>query len=215
MSYTYTTLKQAIQDWTQNDETTFVNNLDFFIKNAEERIFKEADLDYFRKNVSGIMSSGNKYLAMPSDYLASFSLHFTDSNGDAQFLLQKDVNFIQSFNTDATDTGLPRYYAPFDYQNFILGPTPDSNYATELHYYYRPQSITETADGESWLGTNAPDALLYASLVEASAFMKSDADMIQLYTARFSESIQRLKVYAEGRENSDAYREGLPRVPVT
>ena len=215
MSFTYTTLKQAIQDWTENNETTFVNNLDFFITNAEERIFKEADLDYFRKNVSGTMTSGTKYLAMPTDYLASFSLQITDGNGDSQFLLQKDVNFIQAFNPDPTDTGTPRYYAPFDYQNFIIGPTPDSNYTTELHYYYRPQSITATGDGQSWLGTNAPDALLYASLVEAYTFMKGEADMLQLYTARFSEAIQRLKVYAEGRENTDAYREGLVRVPVT
>lgn len=215
MSFTYTTLKQAIQDWTENNETTFVNNLDFFITNAEERILKEADLDYFRKNVSGTMDADSKYLAMPSDYLASFSLQITDGNGDAQFLLQKDVNFIQSFNPDSTDTGVPRYYAAFDYQNFILGPTPDSNYTTELHYYYRPQSITATDDGQSWLGTNAPDALLYASLVEAYTFMKGEADMLQLYTARFSEAIQRLKVYAEGRENTDAYREGLVRVPVT
>jgi len=213
MSFTYTTLKQAIQDWTENDETTFVNNLDFFITNAEERILKETDLDYFRKNVQGTMDAGVKYLAMPSDYLASFSLQITDGNGDAQFLLQKDVNFIQSFNPDETDTGLPRYYAAFDYQNFILGPTPDSDYTTELHYYYRPQSITATADGQSWLGTNAPDALLYGSLIEAYTFMKGETDMLQLYMARYMESIQRLKVYAEGRENTDAYREGLVRVP--
>lgn len=215
MSFTYTTLKQAIQDWTENDETTFVSNLDFFITNAEERIFKEVDLDYFRKNVSGTMTANQKFLTMPADYLASFSLSYTDSNGDIHFLLQKDVNFIQEFNPDGSDTGAPRYYAPFDYQNFILGPTPDSDYTTELHYYYRPQSITATADGTSWVGTNAPDALLYACLVESSAFMKGDADMTQLYTARFAEAIQRLKVYAEGRENSDAYREGLPRVPIT
>lgn len=215
MSFTYTTLKQAIQDWTENDETTFVNNLDFFITNAEERILKETDLDYFRKNVSGVMSSGNKYLAMPTDYLASFSLQITDGSGDAQFLLQKDVNFIQSFNPDATDTGTPRYYAAFDYQNFIIGPTPDSNYTTELHYYYRPQSITATANGQSWLGTNAPDALLYGSLIEAYTFMKGETDVLQLYMARYMESIQRLKVYAEGRENTDAYREGLVRVPRT
>ena len=215
MSYTYTTLKQAIQDWTENDETTFVNNLDFFITNAEERILKVTDLDYFRKNVSGIMSSGNKYLAMPSDYLASFSLQYTDSNGDSHFLLQKDVNFIQTFNPDASTTGAPRYYSAFDYQNFIIGPTPDDNYNTELHYYYRPQSITATADGQSWIGTNAPDALLYGSLLEAYTFMKGETDVIQLYMMRFAESVERLKVYAEGRENTDAYREGLIRVPRT
>lgn len=215
MSFTYTTLKQAIQDWTENDETTFVNNIDYFITNAEERIFKEADLDYFRKNVTGVMNDGVKYLAMPSDYLASFSLSYTDTNGDIHFLLQKDVNFIQEFNPDGSDTGAPRYYAPFDYQNFILGPTPDASYTTELHYYYRPQSITQSADGTSWVGTNAQDALLYACLMEAYTFMKGETDILQLYMARYAESIQRLKVYAEGRENSDAYREGLPRVPLT
>ena len=215
MSYTYTTLKQAIQDWTENDETTFVNNLDFFITNAEERILKVTDLDYFRKNVSGTMDAGVKYLAMPSDYLASFSLQYTDSNGDSHFLLQKDVNFIQTFNPDASTTGAPRYYSAFDYQNFIIGPTPDDDYAVELHYYYRPQSITATADGQSWIGTNAPDALLYGSLLEAYTFMKGESDVIQLYMMRFGESVERLKVYAEGRENTDAYREGLVRVPLT
>tara|TARA_B100000963_G_scaffold359567_1_gene387243 strand:+ start:1187 stop:1849 length:663 start_codon:yes stop_codon:yes gene_type:complete len=212
MSFTFTTLKQAIQDWTENTETTFVNNLNIFIKNAEERILKETDLDYFRKNVAGVMSNGNKFLNMPTDYLASFSLHFTDSSGNAQFLLQKDVNYIQEFNPNPATTGLPRYYAAFDYQNFIIGPTPNANYVTELHYYYRPQSITETSDGQSWLGTNAPNTLLYACLIEAYTFMKGETDLLQLYMNRYAESMRRLpppplKVYAEGRENTDAYRE--------
>ena len=212
MSFTFTTLKQAIQDWTENTETTFVNNLNIFIKNAEERILKETDLDYFRKNVAGVMSSGNKFLNMPTDYLASFSLHFTDSSGNAQFLLQKDVNYIQEFNPNPATTGLPRYYAAFDYQNFIIGPTPNANYVTELHYYYRPQSITETSDGQSWLGTNAPNTLLYACLIEAYTFMKGETDLLQLYMNRYAESMRRLpppplKVYAEGRENTDANRE--------
>ena len=212
MAYTFTTLKTAIQDYSQNTESTFVSQLPRFILNAEERILKETDLDYFRKNVAGVMSSGNKFLNMPTDYLASFSLHFTDSSGNAQFLLQKDVNYIQEFNPNAATTGLPRYYAAFDYQNFIIGPTPNANYVTELHYYYRPQSITETSDGQSWLGTNAPNTLLYACLIEAYTFMKGETDLLQLYMNRYAESMRRLpppplKVYAEGRENTDAYRE--------
>ena len=158
MSYTFTTLKTAIQDYTQNTETTFVSNLSGFIKNAEERIFKEVDLDYFRKNATGTMASGNQYLAMPTDYLASFSLSFTDGSSDKKFLLQKDVNFLQTYTPNSSTSGEPLYYSPFDYQNFILAPTPDSNYSTELHYYYRPTSITASGDGTSWLGTNAPDA---------------------------------------------------------
>jgi hypothetical protein len=214
MSFTFTTLKQAIQDWTENDETTFVSNLNIFIKNTEERILKLVDLDFFRKNVSGSTSNANQFLATPTDYLASFSLSVTNGS-NKEFLLLKDVNFIQEFNPNSSTTGTPRYYAPFDVSNFILAPTPDANYASELHYYYRPQSITATSDGTSWLGTNAPDTLLYGCLVEAYTFMKGEADLLQLYQTRFNEAISRLKNYGEGVENSDAYREGLVRVQKT
>jgi hypothetical protein len=214
--YTFTTLKSAIQNWTDNTETTFVAELARFITNAEERIFKEADLDYFRKNVQGTMTNGTRFLSKPADYLASFSLSFLDASGNANFLLQKDVNFLQTY-TPAGDstTGLPKYYAPFDVSNFIIAPTPSSSFTTELHYFYRPTSITATSDGTSWLGDNAADAMLYASLVEAYIFMKGEQDMIQLYTQRFQEAILRLKNYAEGLENSDNYREGMLKLKRT
>ena len=215
MSFTYTTLKQAIQDWTENSETTFVNNLDVFITNAEERIFKLVDLDFFRKNVGAAMTSGIQYLNVPADYLASFSLSYTKANGDKEFLLQKDVNFLQEQHPDAADTGDPKYYAIFDINNFLIAPTPNSSYAVELHYYYRPQSITATASGTSWLGDNAPNTLLYGCLIEAYTFMKGEPDMLQLYEGRFGEAILRMKNYGEGRENTDAYRQGLVRVPQT
>ena len=214
MSFTQATLKTAIQDWTENSETSFVNNLDVFIKNAEERILKLVDLDFFRKNVTGPMVSGSQYLNVPGDYLASFSFSYTKSNGDKEFLLLKDVNFLQEFHPDASDTGAPKYYAMFDVDNFIIAPTPDDNYSTELHYYYRPASITGSA-GTSWLGDNAPNTLLYGSLVEAYTFMKGEADMLQLYESRFAEAIARMKNYGEGRENTDAYREGLVRIVKT
>ena len=212
MSFTLTTLKQSIQDWTQNSETTFVNELDFIIINAEERIFKSVDLDYFRKNVTGSMSSGNQFLQKPSDYLASFSLSFVNASNENVFLLQKDVNFIQEYNPNPSTTGSPKYYASFDVDNFIVGPTPDSNYTVEMHYFYRPASITTDDNGTTWIGTNAPDALLYACLIEAYTFMKGEADLLSLYTQRYGEAISRLKVYGEGQENNDAYRDGLPRV---
>ena len=212
MSFTLTTLKQSIQDWTQNSETTFVNELDFIIKNAEERIFKVVDLDYFRKNVTGSMSSGNQFLQKPSDYLASFSLSFVNASSENVFLLQKDVNFIQEYNPNPSTTGTPKYYASYDVDNYIVGPTPDSNYTVELHYFYRPASITTDDSGTTWISENASDALLYACLVEAYTFMKGEADMLQLYSQRYGEAISRLKVYGEGQENSDAYRDGLPRV---
>ena len=212
MSFTLTTLKQSIQDWTQNSETTFVNELDFIIKNAEERIFKVVDLDYFRKNVTGGFTTGNKFLQKPSDYLASFSLSYIKDNANI-FLLQKDVNFIQEFTPNPSTTGSPRYYSSFDVDNFIVAPTPDADYSAELHYYYRPASITTDDSGTTWIATNAPDALLYACLVEAYTFMKGESDLLQLYTARFTEAMSRLKVYGEAQENTDAYREGLVRIP--
>ncbi len=215
MSYTFTTLKQAIQDYTQNSETTFVNNLNSFITNAEERLLKLIELDYFRENASASMTSGNQYLSMPADYLASFSLSFTNASGEKVFLLQKDVNFLQEFNPNPSTTGEPRYYSTFDVDNFILAPTPNDDYAVELHYYYRPQSITVTTDGTSWFGTNAPDALLYGSLIEAYTFMKGEADVMAMYQNRFVEAAQRLKNYGEGVENTDAYRTGLVRIPKT
>ena len=212
MSFTLTTLKQSIQDWTENDETTFVNELDFFIKNAEERILKSVDLDYFRKNVTGTMTSVNKFLEKPSDYLATFSLSYVKDSANV-FLLQKDVNYIQEFTPNPSTTGSPRFYSSFDVDTFIIAPTPDSSYAVELHYYYRPASLTTDDSGTTWISTNAPDALLYACLVEAYTFMKGETDLIQLYSARYGEAITRLKNYGEGQENTDAFRTGLVKVP--
>ena len=212
MSFTLTTLTASIQEWTQNSETTFVNELDFIIKNAEERIFKVVDLDYFRKNVTGGFTTGNKFLQKPTDYLASFSLSYVKDSANI-FLLQKDVNFIQEFTPNPSTTGSPRYYSSFDVDNFIVAPTPDADYSAELHYYYRPASITTDDSGTTWIATNAPDALLYACLVEAYTFMKGESDLLQLYTARFTEAMSRLKVYGEAQENTDAYREGLVRIP--
>mgnify|MGYP003150160836 FL=1 len=212
MSFTLTTLKQSIQDWTENDETTFVNELDFIIRNAEERILKSVDLDFFRKNVEGGMTTGNKFLQKPSDYLATFSLSYIKDSANV-FLLQKDVNFIQQYTPNPATTGSPIYYASFDVDNYIVAPTPDADYVAELHYYYRPASLTTDDSGTTWISTNAPDALLYACLIEAYSFMKGESDLLQLYTSRYGEAISRLKVYGEGQENTDAYREGLVKIP--
>lgn len=209
MSFTYDSLKQAIQDYTENTETTFVNNLDLFIKNTEERILKIAQLEVFRRNASGTLTASNKFLAVPSDYLASYSVCITNGS-DKEFLLFKDVNFVQSFNPDSTTTGVPRYYAQFDINNFIIGPTPNSNYAVEIHYFYRPASLTAGAgSGTTWLSTNASVALLYGSLIEAYTFMKGEADLVQNYTQRFTEALSRVKNFGESQEVTDAYRTGL------
>ena len=149
------------------------------------KIFKSVDLDYFRKNVTSALTASDQYLTIPNDYLASFSLQITTA-GSEGYLLKKDVSFIREYTPAATTTGLPKYYARFDVDNFIVAPTPNSNYAIELHYYYRPTSLTAGSDsGTTWLSTNAPYALLYGSLVEAYNYMKGEPDVIQNYNGLY------------------------------
>jgi len=215
MSFTLATLKTAIQDYADNSETSFVNNLPNFIKASEEKIFKSIDLDIFRKNVTSAFTSSDAFLTVPADYLASFSLQITTS-GSEDFLLQKDVNFIREYAPSSSTTGVPKYYARFDEDNFIVAPTPNSNYTLQLNYYFRPASLTAGADsGTTWISTNAPFALLYGSLVEASIFMKSEQDTIQSYNGLYGQYLERLKDLGEARENTDGYRVGLPSRPRT
>ena len=213
MSFTYATLKTAIQNYTENDETTFTNNLDTFIKSAEERILKNAELSLFRKNVSGTMTSSNQYLGCPTDFLAPFSLSYTSSSVKS-FLDFKDVNFVQTFNPNSATTGTPRYYAQFDVDSFIIGPTPDSSYTSELHYFYRPTSLTAgSADGTTWLSLNATQAMLYGCLIEAYTFMKGEPDLMQEYEMRFSEAMVAIKMLGESKEVTDQYRGGTVMRP--
>lgn len=280
MSFTYSTLKSAIKDYTENQESTFVSHLVDFVKTAEERIFKSVDLEFFRKNATGTTTAGNQFLAVPDDYIASFSLSL-ESSSNKNFLLIKDVNFLQEYNPNSATTGLPKYYGVYDFQNFLLAPTPDAAYTAELHYYYRPTSLTQSqflltvssvtgtfVDGETitggtsgadttiasiattttfnviipstdftvgetvtggtsgatgtvvstsadstttFLSVNAPNALLYGSLIEAYTYMKGEQDVMKMYSERFVESLVRLKDLGEARENDDANRQGLPR----
>lgn len=210
MSFTYAELKQAIQDYAENDETSFVNNLPIFIRNTEERVLKNVQLSLFRKNVSGSLTASNKYLACPSDFLAPFSLSFTQASGDVSFLEFKDVDFVQTFNPDGSDEGSPRYYAVFDIDNFIIGPTPDTSYAVELHYYYRPASLTAGSDsGTTWLSENAPTAMLYGGLLEAYVYMKGEQDVMANYQQLFAQGLQGLKQFGEAKEVTDQYRTGM------
>tara|TARA_R100000963_G_scaffold31595_1_gene22995 strand:- start:792 stop:1436 length:645 start_codon:yes stop_codon:yes gene_type:complete len=205
MAYTFTTLKTAIEDYTQNTESTFVGQLSRFILNAEERILKECQLDVFRKSSQGSASSGNQYLSKPTDFLSQNSLSVINSSSK-EFLLYKQVTALQDYTPNPTTTGTPKYYADWDSDTFLLAPTPDSNYTMELHYFFRPTSITTSSDGTSWLGTNAELALLYGSLVEAYTFMKGEADILQVYNGRFQEALQWLKNLGEGLQTRDQYR---------
>jgi hypothetical protein len=207
MSFTYQELKSAIQDYTENNETSFVDNLPVFIRNAEERLLKNVQLTNFRKNSTGIITDGNQYLSLPTDFLSPFSLSFGSSK---VFLEYKDVNFLQTFHPDATVKGSPKYYAFFDINSLLLAPTPDSNYAVELHYFYRPVSLTAGADSATtWLSEEAPVALLFGCLLEAYTYMKGEADLMQEYEKRFADAIIYMKQFGEAKEVTDQYRTGM------
>ena len=214
MSWTFTTLKSAIQDYTQNTETSFVSNLPTFIVQAEDRIIKSVELPNFRKNVTGTFTASNQYLSTPSDYLYPYSLAVLDSDSNYSYLLNTDVSFMREAYPLVSTTGTPKHYAQFDDTTFIVGPTPNSNFTTELHYFYVPQSITVTSDGTTWLGTNAPEVLLYASLLEAYTFMKGEPDLMMNYEKRFQEALQRLTLESDGYNRKDAYRDGQRKINV-
>ena len=214
----YSELVQAIKDYTENNETTFVSQIPTFVEQTEEKIHRTVLIPELRKNVTANMTSGNRFLARPSDFLAPFSIAVIDGDGDYTFLLPKDVNFVREAYPNKTTTGLPKYYAEFDGDvqstsspgHFILGPTPDSAYEVQLHYYFDPPSIVTSST--SWLGDNAEEALLYGSLVEAYIFMKGEPDVLGMYQQRYTEAMQRLMVLGEGRLKRDDYRDGQPRV---
>jgi len=231
---TYTELIAAIQSYTENtfpatylaDGSTVssTTQLNTFITQAEQRIFNTVQFPSLRKNVTGVTSSGNKYLSCPADFLSSFSLAVIDASGNYEYLLNKDVNFIRQAYPQPTDTALPKYYALFgptttndaspiitNELSFILGPTPDAAYNVELHYYYYPQSITVAASGQTWLGDNFDSVLLYGSLVEAYTFMKGEVDIITGYNQKYMEALALAKRLGDGLERSDAYRSGQYR----
>jgi len=205
--FTYATLKTAIQDYLDNTETTFVNNLDTFIQTTEERILKGVQLPVFRKNVTGLASSGNTYLATPTDFLSPFSLALIDSSGNYSYLLLKHVSWIRDYTPSAATQGAPLYYSQFDEDTFLLAPTPNSDLNFELHYNYRPASLTTVGnDNQSWLSDNAPNAMLYGALVEGAVFMKEAPETIMLYEQKFQEALALLKVLGEYKDVRDEAR---------
>ena len=211
MAFTLTTLKTAIQDYLQTTETTFVNNLDVIIKQAEDRILKSVQLPDFRINRTGTMTASNQYLSTPTDFLAPYSLAV--DNSGYEYLIFKDVNFVREAYPSASTTGVPKYYALFDDETFIVGPTPNSGFTVELHYFYRPESITTAASGTSWLGSNAESSLLSGCLLEAYTFLKGDPDLMQLYATRYEDALGKLKSLGEGYSTTDSYRSGTVRAP--
>jgi len=195
------------------------SELALFVQQAEQKIYNAVQIQNLRKNVTGVLSANNKYLATPTDFLSVYSVAVVNTNGTYEYLLNKDVNFIRQAYPAPTDLGLPKYYAIFGPNSnddteltFIVGPTPDQAYAVELHYFYYPESIVTA--GNSWLGDNFDSALLNGSLIEAIRFLKGEADMVALYDKMFNESMALLKQLGDGKQRQDSYRSGQARVPV-
>ena len=218
---TYDELVTQVNDYIENSFPT--SNIDTFIKQAEQRIYNTVQLASLRKNVTGTATVGNKYLQCPTDFLSVYSIAVI-SNSEYLYLLNKDVNFIREAypRTAAAFRGKPKHYAIFgprsdneDELSFILGPTPDLSYEVELHYFYLPESIVDSADGRTWLGDNFDSALLYGTLMEAATYTKAEADMVKLYSDRYVQSIALLKNLGDGKQRMDAYRDGQVRVPVS
>lgn len=238
----YATLFKTIQGYTENDfpagsfasstgsgtvTLTAKEQIDTFIQQAEQRIFNSVQFPSLRKNVTATTTASNKYLSSPSDFLAVYSMAVIDGDGNYEYLLNKDVNFIRQSYPNPASTGIPKYYALFgptttndsppvitNELTFILGPTPDAAYSVELHYFYYPESITTVASGQTWLGDNFDSALLYGSLVEAYTYMKGEPDVIAGYNKRYEEAMILAKRLGDGMERRDAYRSGQARFPV-
>jgi hypothetical protein len=240
---TYNELFTTVKNYLQNDFPTNVwtdvagtgvttsdgtEQINTFITQAEERIYNSVQIPPLRKNVTGVTSSGNKYLSCPTDFMSVFSMAVIENPGLATenytYLLNKDVNFIRAAYPNSTSTGLPEYYALFgptvvagnitDELSFILGPTPDNLYNVELHYYAYPESITVAADGRTWLGDNYSPVLLYGTMVEAYIFLKGEQDMMAVYEGKYKEAVGQLNRLGTGLERGDAYRDGQAKIKV-
>ena len=238
----YATLFKTIQGYVENDfpagsfasstgsgtvTLTAKEQIDTFIQQAEQRIFNSVQFPSLRKNVTATTTASNKYLSSPSDFLAVYSMAVIDGDGNYEYLLNKDVNYIRAAYPNPATTGIPKHYALFgptttndsppvitNELTFILGPTPDAAYSVELHYFYYPESITTAASGQTWLGDNFDSALLYGSLVEAYTYMKGEPDVIAGYNKRYEEAMILAKRLGDGMERRDAYRSGQARFPV-
>jgi len=236
---TYTELFFAVKNYLQNDfpSNTWTNvagtgvttsdgteQINTFITQAEERIYNSVQIPPLRKNVTGLTTSGNKYLSCPADFLSVFSMAVIDGSGNYEYLLNKDVNYLRAAYPNPSSTGLPQYYALFgptvvtsvitDELSFILGPTPNAIYTIELHYYYYPESITVAADGRTWLGDNYSPVLLYGTMVEAYIFLKGEVDLMTAYEKKYQEAMGQLNRLGTGLERGDAYRDGQAKIKV-
>jgi len=220
----YAELRQKIIDFAESDEQMFLDNIDGFIKTAEKKIYNSVQISYLRKNVTGFATPNNRYLSTPSDFLSVYSIAVIKPNGEYEYLLNKDVNFIRQAYPNPADKGVPRYYAIFgptttssvppvitNELTLLLGPTPDINYDIELHYFFMPESIVTA--GTTWLGDNFDTPLFYGAMREASIFQRMNDNVVANYEQKYTEAMMLLKNLGDGKQRQDMYRSGQVRYP--
>jgi hypothetical protein len=184
-----------------------------FITMAENRILRDIDLDVFKKEVTGAMTSGNRFLTAPTDILTHRYIMLTDAAGDQIFLDFRDTSFMKEYWADGTDTGVPKYYSVWDQNTFYVAPTPNSNFPVELGYIYRPAQLSST-NTTTWVSINAPEALLYACLVQAYSYTKGPGEMLGYFENSYKQALQGLGIEQQGRRRRDEYRDGMIRLKV-
>jgi hypothetical protein len=209
----YSELIDNIRNYTEIDSNVFTTGVvDTFIMMAEGRILRDIDLDYFKKESTGTTTTGIKFLGAPSDILTHRYLMLTVA-GEQRFLDFRDTSFIKEYWPDGTETGVPKYYAVWDHNTLILAPTPDDAYTVEIGYIYRPAQLS-SSNTTTWISTNAPEALLYACLIQAYSYTKGPLEMLQYYENAYKQAIQGLGIEQQGRRRRDEYRDGMVRLPV-
>lgn len=207
---TYAEICTRLEDTVENSFTA--DQLAHFCTLAEQKLYQAVQIPALRKNVTGALTAANKYLTLPTDFLYAYSLAVVDTTGAYKFLVDKDVNYIREAYPSPTGSGLPKMYAIFDQNSLIVGPTPDDDYAVELHYGYYPESLVTA--GTTWLSENFESVVFNAMLVEAARFLKLETDIVNLYDKQFMDSLVLLKNWGEGKLRTDSFRTLQPRTPV-
>lgn len=211
----YGELRDLVKSYLECDETTFNENFPTFVRLAEEDIERQVQLQDLMETSTSNLVPDTPYMALPADFLSTYSIAVV-VNGEYRFLLPKDHSFIRECFPSPTVTGVPRFYALFDDETMMLGPTPDDDYLVELNYYYEPPSLAEGENdaNTTWISINGENAILFGTVLQGYIYLKGDQDVMKQYMETYSQATSALKVIAEGRNRKDSYRQPDQRIPV-
>ena len=202
---TYTELKQALQDYASNNETSFVAHINDFIDMTEKRIIQDANLP-LQQNSTQLTANVNSSLldvSAVAGYLSVDSLAVNVA-GAYTYLDNKEEEYMRMAYPNPNTTGKPRLYNVYDHQTLKLSPTPDIAYLLELRYFSYPTSIV--LSGTSWIGTNFPQALLYGAMRDVAVYLKEEPDIVAMHEAKYAEAMSQVKGFADKRSHVDSYR---------